>query len=213
MRRRSRIRRVLKWVGTAVCVLILVAWRGSNHWYVAHAGQHLYVALSEGCVVLDYFPVPLGQAYPGTPAGWQVYHERFVRPRLAPRFWTEHRFSQGVGWILWLPLWMPFAATVIPTVFLWWRDRRTSVGQFSRSRRVLKWAGLATCSLLWIRNGMTGLFLGRPDLLVLWGVAAALTLIMWRPDRPRFPSGHCQRCGYDLTGNVSGRCPECGTRI
>jgi uncharacterized RDD family membrane protein YckC len=21
----------------------------------------------------------------------------------------------------------------------------------------------------------------------------------------------CQRCGYDLTGNVSGRCPECGT--
>jgi hypothetical protein len=21
---------------------------------------------------------------------------------------------------------------------------------------------------------------------------------------------HCQKCGYDLTGNVSGRCPECG---
>ena len=21
---------------------------------------------------------------------------------------------------------------------------------------------------------------------------------------------HCQRCGYNLTGNVSGRCPECG---
>jgi 7-keto-8-aminopelargonate synthetase-like enzyme len=23
--------------------------------------------------------------------------------------------------------------------------------------------------------------------------------------------GFCRRCGYDLTGNVSGRCPECGT--
>lgn len=23
-------------------------------------------------------------------------------------------------------------------------------------------------------------------------------------------SGCCGRCGYDLTGNVSGRCPECG---
>ena len=22
--------------------------------------------------------------------------------------------------------------------------------------------------------------------------------------------GHCQKCGYDLTGNVSGVCPECG---
>lgn len=24
---------------------------------------------------------------------------------------------------------------------------------------------------------------------------------------------HCGRCGYDLTGNVSGTCPECGWRI
>lgn len=22
--------------------------------------------------------------------------------------------------------------------------------------------------------------------------------------------GHCNKCGYDLTGNVSGTCPECG---
>ncbi len=26
----------------------------------------------------------------------------------------------------------------------------------------------------------------------------------------RIPPGHCQKCGYDLTGNTSGRCPECG---
>jgi hypothetical protein len=24
-------------------------------------------------------------------------------------------------------------------------------------------------------------------------------------------SGHCGNCDYDLTGNVSGTCPECGT--
>jgi hypothetical protein len=24
------------------------------------------------------------------------------------------------------------------------------------------------------------------------------------------PAGHCTACGYDLTGNVSGICPECG---
>jgi hypothetical protein len=23
----------------------------------------------------------------------------------------------------------------------------------------------------------------------------------------------CEKCGYDLTGNVSGRCPECGTPV
>jgi hypothetical protein len=25
--------------------------------------------------------------------------------------------------------------------------------------------------------------------------------------------GHCKKCGYDLTGNVSGRCPECGSAL
>jgi len=29
----------------------------------------------------------------------------------------------------------------------------------------------------------------------------------------RFPSGFCRTCRYDLTGNVSGVCPECGTKI
>ena len=32
----------------------------------------------------------------------------------------------------------------------------------------------------------------------------------WWRDWPRPGPGQCRRCGYDLTGNVSGRCPECG---
>jgi DNA-directed RNA polymerase subunit RPC12/RpoP len=32
------------------------------------------------------------------------------------------------------------------------------------------------------------------------------------PVRRPFPPGHCRKCGYNLTGNVSGRCPECGAR-
>jgi len=32
----------------------------------------------------------------------------------------------------------------------------------------------------------------------------------WRRRHPLRP-GLCPRCGYDLTGNVSGVCPECGT--
>ena len=31
----------------------------------------------------------------------------------------------------------------------------------------------------------------------------------WRTGRP---PGVCLRCGYDLTGNVSGVCPECGAK-
>jgi len=36
-------------------------------------------------------------------------------------------------------------------------------------------------------------------------------LIYHRTKGPR--KGHCIACDYNLTGNVSGRCPECGTPI
>ena len=45
------------------------------------------------------------------------------------------------------------------------------------------------------------LIIGHPTAF-LWGRA-------WR--RPL--AGHCRNCGYNLTGNVSGRCPECGLTI
>ncbi|RJP35828.1 MAG: hypothetical protein C4547_08755 [Phycisphaerales bacterium] len=32
------------------------------------------------------------------------------------------------------------------------------------------------------------------------------------PNRP-LPEGICVKCGYDPRGNVSGRCPECGTQL
>ncbi len=35
----------------------------------------------------------------------------------------------------------------------------------------------------------------------------------WLRNRRRIPPGHCRVCGYDLTGNVSGVCPECGHGI
>ncbi len=41
-------------------------------------------------------------------------------------------------------------------------------------------------------------------------LAAIPTVILWRRDR-KLPPNHCP-CGYNLTGNVSGRCPECGAK-
>ena len=51
--------------------------------------------------------------------------------------------------------------------------------------------------------------------LPLWMPLVALaipTAILWYRDRQPKP-GHCQQCGYDLTGNESGVCPECGTEV
>jgi hypothetical protein len=49
-----------------------------------------------------------------------------------------------------------------------------------------------------------------PLWLLLLATGVPTALLFWR-DRRRIPPGHCQTCGYDLTGNVSGRCPECGS--
>ena len=43
-------------------------------------------------------------------------------------------------------------------------------------------------------------------------VAGLPTVWLWRRDR-RPPEGYCRMCGYDLTGNVSGRCSECGMPV
>ena len=45
-------------------------------------------------------------------------------------------------------------------------------------------------------------------LLVLMMASAWLGRIVGR--KCRVPTGHCANCGYNLTGNVSGICPECG---
>jgi len=44
-------------------------------------------------------------------------------------------------------------------------------------------------------------------------VIAIPTTILWYRHRNRLIPGHCQKCRYNLTGNESGICPECGTKI
>lgn len=44
-------------------------------------------------------------------------------------------------------------------------------------------------------------------------IALTLWVIPWARGASRRARNGCTRCGYDLTGNVSGLCPECGTPI
>ncbi len=38
-----------------------------------------------------------------------------------------------------------------------------------------------------------------------------ITIIRWLVARRRIRPGHCTKCSYNLTGNTTGVCPECGT--
>ncbi len=57
----------------------------------------------------------------------------------------------------------------------------------------------------WVGPGLIFIPLWIPLMLL-----AAPTGLLWWLDRSRIPPGHCRKCGYDLTGNTTGRCPECG---
>ena len=45
----------------------------------------------------------------------------------------------------------------------------------------------------------------------IFAITAALIVFWWTTPKP--VPGHCLTCGYNLTGNVSGRCPECGEPV
>lgn len=75
---------------------------------------------------------------------------------------------------------------------------------------------------LFIAGGLLGSFFpsdSRDSLVytfVFWGFLlchAAIGLLRWTKRNFWWEpgAGRCRSCGYDLTGNTSGTCPECGT--
>jgi hypothetical protein len=58
---------------------------------------------------------------------------------------------------------------------------------------------VANCAV-WTGGGLLGYGVHQ-----LWGAV--------RRRSPRYKPGRCRSCGYDLTGNVSGVCPECGGAV
>jgi len=152
MARLGRKGRVLKWAGLVVSILIAVAWAVSLRWGLIHTKQTRPAVIAKtGTTLASGRVVSLR-------CGCVIYHaDRPLDPRRG--WWTiwsrespKWRPVMQLGFIL-VPLWIPFLLFAIPTVYLWWIDRR------------------------------------------------------------RIPPGHCQKCGYNLTGNVSGVCPECGEKV
>ncbi len=95
----------------------------------------------------------------------------------------------------------------------WWdtsafRDPKGSVGwqagERPKAARVLWW-------------GHVGLHADLSEVYVPFWMLAAATGVpaawLWFLDRGRTRRGCCRGCGYDLTGNTTGVCPECGRTL
>lgn len=102
------------------------------------------------------------------------------------------------------------------------------MARLRRRWRVVKWFGLIGCTLtviVWARVYYDYWWVAReftPHAFFVKSLAALLlpcaisTAAVWWydwRDRRRIPPGHCRKCGYDLTGNVTGVCSECGKQM
>lgn len=109
---------------------------------------------------------------------------------------------------LWLPL---ILAVVVGLIF-----HRRMRGRYI----VATLAAAATTGVIWVVvlsidsgsiSNIWPLALGCWTMLALpIALVVGIPFLLRRPPRP---PGFCRQCGYNLTGNVSGICPECGSRI
>jgi hypothetical protein len=108
-------------------------------------------------------------------------------------------------------LWFPFVLAAAVAALFHWRARRHYL--------LASLAASLTAACVWmavlsISNGLSNIW---PIALVSWTMLSLpVALLVGLPfllRRKRRVPGTCLRCGYSLTGNVSGVCPECGSVV
>jgi hypothetical protein len=64
-----------------------------------------------------------------------------------------------------------------------------------------------------VPDGLTDIYFFYWKWTLLFALLPALWVLIWWLKRRRSTQGRCPACHYDLTGNTSGVCPECGTAV
>jgi hypothetical protein len=124
--------------------------------------------------------------------------------------------------------WVPWAYNSRPDLFNIWHTAEWTTGA-PPTVRARGWGyGLVTytgvLAPLWMKRPTPAIsrtiYVGEIRWVWLAAVTSVLPLLTATRltrraivTRRRRRVGHCSTCGYDLTGNVSGACPECGTAI
>lgn len=143
-----------------------------------------------------------------------------------PRHSLKRRVLKRSGVLLGVLVLTAWGLSLVRQVGIGWADRRVSLddGQIAfwhlrpKNVKLEDWHlyceppwGHLSYGFTWVHRGLVKDGGTTLYLVPLWMPLAALALPTALPIRSerRFPRGLCPACGYDLTGNVTGRCPEC----
>ncbi|MBN1489161.1 MAG: hypothetical protein JXA69_04520 [Phycisphaerae bacterium] len=172
MIRTGRRRRVLKWAGMILSMLIAVVMCASA-----------FVGLRANVFVQDAFALQITSSW-GTVVLSSLWPASEIPSNLYVAWLDAHGVSylQQEGW-----LW------AVDNLFHW-----------PAYEKILPNAQL---------QGPYGMTSIAVPYWILFLLVAIPTAVLWWRGRRCIPSDCCRQCGYNLTGNVSGVCPECGEQI
>ena len=179
MRRRARVRRVFKWVGAGLCVLIGGIWISSAWWFarIGPTAKFKQRWFNGEPIPNNCEAVHLGAGRIGAIWVRRSEREQFANRVNGPE-WPEKPAELPWLWVKSIP-----DPPMLRLDALWMNDPASSQKKL-----------ILPCWIPFV-------------------VLAIPTALLWHRDRRAHPPGHCQTCGYHLTGNVSGRCPECGKAV
>lgn len=192
-------------VGAALGLLLLVVVITSlfcHVCYVWDSGHSLYF----GNGVLEYgwgwgwIRIRMFHHSGAPTLGWTIQRPLPSLVGLGPRTPSVH-----------IPFWLALLADVALTAYVYHRKRIFDYPPHRYLLALLIWGSIEVIVAV-----LLGLQIWTSDFKIFAStvltVAVPVAYVRYRESMVVLP-GFCRKCRYNLTGNVSGRCPECGTDI
>ncbi len=113
----SKRRRIVKWIGVGVCVLIFVVWAVSLWWYASFIGDGWGMLCWSGRILFAIDDRFAGPGWESVESIWRWSGTNWAHqvPRVE---WDSH------GSCYYIPNWLPFLLVAAPTAFMFYRDRK-----------------------------------------------------------------------------------------
>lgn len=194
----SFMRRFAIRTGVVACTFVLAAWAISFKWSVNYNGQCSWPNDVGYLISLDrrFLSVRL-TILTGQQDAMEIYKQQLER-----RFQQSPNASSSKPHLLIFDVARRFGSVeyIIHREPWWtWRNLRPLRVETNYSAPIQQMPIRMKQQCLWV------------SLEWLFFLIALSTAVLWWRGRKRQHEGHCRQCGYNMTGNVSGRCPECNT--